>query len=35
MFVMAEMLKAPPGQHGCGMAFGPGLTTETMMFRTA
>ena len=35
MFVMAEMLKAPAGQLGCGMAFGPGLTTETMMFRTA
>ena len=35
MFVMAEMLKAPPGLQGCGMAFGPGLTTETMMFRTA
>jgi len=35
MFVMAEMLKEPPGLLGCGMAFGPGLTTETMMFRTA
>ena len=35
MFVMAEMLKAPPGLQGCCMAFGPGLTTETMMFRTA
>lgn len=35
MFVMAEMLKAAPGQLGCSMAFGPGLTTETMMFRTA
>ena len=35
MFVMAEMLKAPAGLLGCGMAFGPGLTTETMMFRTA
>jgi len=35
MFVMAEMLKAPSGLTGCGMAFGPGLTTETMMFRTA
>ncbi|QKD02547.1 type III polyketide synthase [Mesorhizobium loti] len=35
MFVMAEMLKEPAGLLGCGMAFGPGLTTETMMFRTA
>jgi predicted naringenin-chalcone synthase len=35
MFVMEEMLKAPPGLLGCGMAFGPGLTAETMMFRTA
>jgi predicted naringenin-chalcone synthase len=35
MFVMAEMLKEPSGLLGCGMAFGPGLTTETMMFRTA
>ena len=34
MFVMAEMLKEPSGLLGCGMAFGPGLTTETMMFRT-
>jgi len=35
MFVMAEMLKAPPGLQGCCMAFGPGLTTETMMFQSA
>lgn len=35
MFVMAEMLKEPSGLLGCCMAFGPGLTTETMMFRTA
>ena len=34
MFVMAEMLKAPPGLVGCGMSFGPGLTAETMLFRT-
>lgn len=34
MFVMAEMLRQPAGLLGCGMAFGPGLTTETMMFRT-
>lgn len=36
MFVLARMLAAaPPGALGCGMAFGPGLTAETMMFRTA
>jgi predicted naringenin-chalcone synthase len=34
MFVLEEMLKAPPGLNGCGMAFGPGLTAETMTFRT-
>lgn len=34
MFVMKEMLKAPPGLLGCGMSFGPGLTAETMLFRT-
>ena len=35
MFVMERMLKAPSGLLGCGMAFGPGLTAETMMFLTA
>ncbi|MFD2051759.1 type III polyketide synthase [Mesorhizobium calcicola] len=34
MFVMEEMLRAPPGLLGCGMSFGPGLTAETMLFRT-
>ncbi|MFB9983363.1 type III polyketide synthase [Mesorhizobium kowhaii] len=34
MFVMEEMLKAPSGLLGCGMAFGPGLTAETMLFQT-
>ncbi|RVD69298.1 type III polyketide synthase, partial [Mesorhizobium sp. M4A.F.Ca.ET.029.04.2.1] len=34
MFVMEEMLKRPGGLLGCGMSFGPGLTTETMLFRT-
>jgi predicted naringenin-chalcone synthase len=34
MFVMQEMLKAPGGLLGCGMSFGPGLTAETMLFRT-
>ena len=37
MFVLERMLAAAPapGTLGCGMAFGPGLTAETMMFRTA
>ncbi|AZO24669.1 type III polyketide synthase [Mesorhizobium sp. M1E.F.Ca.ET.045.02.1.1] len=34
MFVMEEMLKAPGGLLGCAMSFGPGLTAETMLFRT-
>lgn len=34
MFVLQEMLKAPAGLLGCGMSFGPGLTAETMLFRT-
>jgi predicted naringenin-chalcone synthase len=34
MFVMEEMLKKPGGLLGCGMSFGPGLTAETMLFRT-
>ena len=36
MFVLKKMLEPdhPRGQ-GCGMAFGPGLTAETMLFRTA
>ncbi|WP_026381836.1 type III polyketide synthase [Afifella pfennigii] len=33
MFVMEKMLgQAAGGTHGCGMAFGPGLTAETMRF---
>ncbi|TYC63543.1 type III polyketide synthase [Rhodobacterales bacterium] len=36
MFVLARMLKtARAGEKGCGMAFGPGLTAETMTFRMA
>ena len=36
MFVLAEMLaKREADQVGCAMAFGPGLTAETMMFHTA
>ncbi|WP_246094032.1 MULTISPECIES: 3-oxoacyl-[acyl-carrier-protein] synthase III C-terminal domain-containing protein [Mesorhizobium] len=34
MFVLENMLKAPSGLLGCGMSFGPGLTAETMLFRT-
>jgi predicted naringenin-chalcone synthase len=33
MFVLQRMMQqARPGQHGCAMAFGPGLTAETMRF---
>jgi alpha-pyrone synthase len=33
MFVLESMMKsAMPGQSGCAMAFGPGLTAETMKF---
>ena len=37
MFVMEKLLAsgAPAGARGCGMAFGPGLTAETMTFRMA
>jgi predicted naringenin-chalcone synthase len=36
MFVLAEMLRdLRPELTGCAMAFGPGLTAETMMFHTA
>jgi predicted naringenin-chalcone synthase len=36
MFVLERMLSAAaPGLLGCAMAFGPGLTAETMLFRTA
>ena len=37
MFVLEAMLraKAPAGARGCAMAFGPGLTAETMLFRAA
>jgi predicted naringenin-chalcone synthase len=36
MFVLKEMLQ--PGTaagRGCAMAFGPGLTAESMLFQTA
>jgi alpha-pyrone synthase len=33
MFVLQRMmLQAQPGQRGCAMSFGPGLTAETMRF---
>ncbi len=37
MFVLERLLraKAPAGARGCAMAFGPGLTAETMLFRAA
>ena len=36
MFVLERMLASrAAGQIGCAMAFGPGLTAETMMFRAA
>ncbi|MBI4366346.1 MAG: type III polyketide synthase [Deltaproteobacteria bacterium] len=36
MFVIENLLRSPArGQTGCAMSFGPGLTAETMLFRTA
>jgi predicted naringenin-chalcone synthase len=36
MFVLERMLAGKAhDQIGCAMAFGPGLTAETMMFRTS
>ncbi len=36
MFVLARLLgKATPGELGCAMSFGPGLTAETMLFHAA
>ena len=35
MFVLERMLRAPRGQRGCALAFGPGLSAETMRFRVA
>jgi predicted naringenin-chalcone synthase len=37
MFVFEALLraKAPAGARGCAMAFGPGLTAETMLFSAA
>lgn len=34
MFVLERLMRSSqPGQRGCGMSFGPGLTAETMKFR--
>jgi len=37
MFVLDALMraKAPAGARGCAMAFGPGLTAETMLFSAA
>lgn len=36
MFVLERLLaEARPGQRGCAMSFGPGLTAETMQFHAA
>jgi predicted naringenin-chalcone synthase len=37
MFVLKELLNEPhpSGARGCAMAFGPGLTAETMLFSQA
>jgi predicted naringenin-chalcone synthase len=29
------MRQAEPGQPGCAMSFGPGVTAETMLFHAA
>lgn len=36
LFVMRDLMaRAEPGMRGCGMAFGPGLTAETLLFSAA
>lgn len=36
MFVLQQVLAAAqPGQQGCAMSFGPGVTAETMLFHAA
>jgi alpha-pyrone synthase len=33
MFVLERIMqRARPGQTGCAMSFGPGVTAETMLF---
>jgi predicted naringenin-chalcone synthase len=34
MFVLERMMSEGPGR-GCGMAFGPGLAVESMLFEQA
>jgi len=36
MFVLEQLMReAQPGQRGCAMAFGPGVTAEIMRFHVA
>jgi predicted naringenin-chalcone synthase len=35
LFVLQRALGGLAGVKGCGMAFGPGMTAETMLFHTA
>ncbi|HEV2577974.1 MAG TPA: type III polyketide synthase [Acidobacteriaceae bacterium] len=36
MFVLDDIMRtAQPGERGCAMSFGPGLTAETMLFHAA
>lgn len=36
MFVLEKLMqRAQPGEKGCAMSFGPGLTAETMLFHAA
>jgi alpha-pyrone synthase len=36
MFVLDQLMRrAQPGQSGCAMSFGPGVTAETMLFHAA
>jgi predicted naringenin-chalcone synthase len=36
LFVLKSLMETgAPGMRGCGMAFGPGLTAETLLFSVA
>ena len=36
LFVLQRIMeRAQPGEKGCAMAFGPGLTAETLLFTAA
>jgi predicted naringenin-chalcone synthase len=36
LFVLKSLMETgEPGMRGCGMAFGPGLTAETLLFSVA